>query len=229
MTEIVLIEDEDALSMGISDNLALEGHRCRVFRTGREGLNACLAEPPDLLILDLGLPDMDGLAVLETIRGRGLDFPVLVLTARSSEIDVLKGFHKGANDYVSKPFSPRILLARAAALLGRFRAKSHKLYFGRVIVDLRLMTAFGAKLSTKEFQVLQLLAQNQGEPVSRVTLLEEAWGMDSSSSERAVDTMIVELRKKIEPDPSAPRFLLTQRGIGYKLHRACLQPPRDNG
>ena len=224
MTNIVLVEDEEMLALGISDNLELEGFNCKVFDSGKKAIAHCLTSPPDLMILDLGLPDIDGLSVLEKIRGEQLDFPILVLTARSSEIDVLKGFHKGANDYVTKPFSPRILLARVTALLGRHRSEQTKLYFGKTVVNLKLMTAFGIHLSTREYKVLQMLAANNGEPVSRISLLEEVWGMDSQSTERAVDTMIVELRKKIEPNPGAPVYLITQRGIGYKLSADAFQP-----
>lgn len=221
---IYLIEDSEVLALGIADNLELEGYDCKVFNHGREGVSACLDSPPDLVILDLGLPDIDGLTVLEKVRARHASLPILVLTARGSEVDVLKGFKKGANDYVVKPFSPRILLARVGAMLSGFRTLRKKLYFGEIVVDLKLMTPDGANLTTKDFQVLDLLFQSGGEPVSRITLLEEVWGMASSSSERAVDTMLSELRKKLEPDPGTPKYILTQRGIGYKLSGQAFKP-----
>jgi len=220
---IYLIEDEPTLALGIVDNLELEGYRCQHFTDGQVGLDACLASPPDLLILDLGLPGREGLAVLSEIRKAGLAFPVLILTARSSEVDVLKGFRKGASDYVTKPFSPRILLARIAALLNRFQAHNQLLQFGQITVDLQRMEATGVHLTTREFQVLAFLAKFRGQPVSRTALLDEVWGMDSESTDRAVDTMILELRKKVEPQPSHPRFILTQRGLGYKLAEKAFQ------
>jgi len=221
MTKIMIIEDEASLAMGISDNLELDGYECQVFDHGTTGMNAVIKQPPDLLILDLGLPGTDGLTILQKVKGQHPDLPVLILTARSSEVDVLKGFKKGASDYVTKPFSPRILLARVAALLERSKPVSPMLKFGEVEVDLKAMTSTGPSLTTKEFEVLTLLAEKNGEPVSRMILLEEVWGMDSIASDRAVDTLISELRKKVEPNPAQPLYLLTQRGIGYKLATAA--------
>ncbi len=221
MTRIALIEDEPSLAMGISDNLELEGYECDVYDHGTSGMEVCLTNPPDLLILDLGLPGTDGLMVLEKVRAKHADLPILVLTARSSEVDVLKGFRKGASDYVTKPFSPRILLARVAALLERYKPKSTALFLGETQIDLRSMTSTGSPLTTKEYEVLALLAEKRGEPVSRMVLLEEVWGMDSNASDRAVDTLVSELRKKVEPNPARPVYIITQRGIGYKLATAA--------
>ena len=222
---IYLVEDEPTLALGIVDNLELEGYRCQHFTDGQVGLDTCLASPPDLLILDLGLPGREGLTVLAEIRRAGLGFPVLILTARSSEVDVLKGFRKGASDYVTKPFSPRILLARIAALLQRFKPQGKQLHFASVTVDLQRMEAAGAHLTTREFKVLTYLARFRGQPVSRTALLEEIWGMDSLTTDRVVDTMILELRKKLEPEPSQPQFILTQRGLGYKLAETAFPKP----
>ena len=218
---IAVVEDEPSIAMGIIDNLELEGYRVLSFNDGKIALSRLMADPVDLVILDIGLPGMNGLELLTLLRAEQPNVPVLLLTARSSEIDVLKGFKTGAHDYVTKPFSPRILSARVQALLSRFKPQTNQLRFGSIHLDLNTMTAIGAQLSSRDIQILARLAQAQGAPVSRQDLLEDVWGMDSETGERAVDTAIAELRKKIDSGPQAPRYLLTQRGIGYKLSPDC--------
>lgn len=221
MTLIYVVEDDPVLQMGIVDNLRLENYQVEACSSVAV-LETCLKQKqPDLLVLDLGLPDGDGGQVLADLRRRGLLFPVVVLTARASETDVLLGFKRGADDYVTKPFSPRILLARIAALLQRVQVNQGTLLvFGAITVDPINMLCRGDSaphLSTLEFQVLAFLATRMGQAVSRVSLLEEVWGMERAPTERAVDTLMANLRKKLEVNPKKPAFIHSQRGVGYRL------------
>nr|WP_243436060.1 response regulator transcription factor [Acanthopleuribacter pedis] len=218
---IFVLEDDPVLQMGIVDNLRLENYQVVACDTVAAFEQHLARTVPDLAVMDLGLPDGDGGTLLADLRRRGLRFPALLLTARASETDVLMGFKRGADDYVTKPFSPRILLARIAALLQRAAApRETLLVFGELVVDPVNMLIRGddaPHLSTLEYQVLAYLADNMGQAVSRVALLEEVWGMERAPTERAVDTLMANLRKKLEPRPKQPQYLLSQRGVGYRL------------
>ncbi|CAM2011134.1 winged helix-turn-helix domain-containing protein [Acanthopleuribacter pedis] len=221
MSLIFVLEDDPVLQMGIVDNLRLENYQVVACDTVAAFEQHLARTVPDLAVMDLGLPDGDGGTLLADLRRRGLRFPALLLTARASETDVLMGFKRGADDYVTKPFSPRILLARIAALLQRAAApRETLLVFGELVVDPVNMLIRGddaPHLSTLEYQVLAYLADNMGQAVSRVALLEEVWGMERAPTERAVDTLMANLRKKLEPRPKQPQYLLSQRGVGYRL------------
>lgn len=217
---LLIIEDEPGLQLGLRHQFEDAGYDVHVTGTGSEALNWLNRERSDMVILDLGLPDMDGTQVLENIAKHFPDLPVLVLTARASETDVVQGFKLGAMDYVTKPFSPRILLARVTALMKRAGAEG-EVRLGRLRLDFERyrasMDEAPIKLTTREFELLKFLYRHRGKPVSRHDILDEIWGLDSDAGPRTVDTHVALLRKKIEPNANRPQYLLSQRGIGYKL------------
>ncbi len=222
--KILIVEDEPGLQLGLTDLFEDAGYTTRVCGEGQVAMEWIPAFQPDLIVLDLGLPDLDGTRILEALKTRTLPIPVLVLTSRANEADILLGFKLGALDYVTKPFSPRVLLARVEALFRGKTAPSKPkgaLLLGSLSVDFERYQAFregqAIHLTTREIDLLEFLHANQGKPVSRNDILDEIWGMDSEAGPRTVDTHIALLRKKIEPNPEKPTYLLSQRGIGYKL------------
>jgi len=217
----LIVEDEPGLQLGLRDLLEEEGHQVTVLGRGKDAMNQISTLQPDLVILDLGLPDMDGTRVLEYFHQNVPELPVLVLTARANESDIVLSFKLGAYDYVTKPFSPRVLLARVEALSRRRSSKNEGMVLGNLILDFDRYQATRngeiLHLTTREFEILKVLYQNAGKPVSRNDLLDEVWGMTSEAGPRTVDTHIALLRKKVEPNPDKPVFIISQRGIGYKL------------
>lgn len=222
---VLVIEDNALLAAGVRSNLEFEGHRVLVAPTGEEGLRLASAEAPDCIVLDLMLPGMDGLSVLRTLRARGVDAPVLILTARGDEADKVRGLRDGADDYVTKPFGLLEFLARVEALLRRRRIVPMPAVeqLGDLAIDLTLRTVHrdGAEvpLRPKEFDLLAALLRRIGQVVTRDVLLREVWGYDESVVSRTVDTHMAELRRKLEADPAEPRHLLTVRKTGYRLAR----------
>ncbi|MDJ0840603.1 MAG: response regulator transcription factor [Acidobacteriota bacterium] len=218
--KILIVEDEPGLQLGLSDIFEEAGYKTRVCAEGKTALQWIRDFQPGLVVLDLGLPDMDGTHVLEKINTDHMDVPVLVLTSRASETDVVEGFRLGAFDYVTKPFSPKILLARVDALMRR-RGAGGKVKMGDITLDFERYQAErngeALHLTTREIDLLRFLHKHQGKPVSRHDILDEVWGMESEAGTRTVDTHIAMLRKKVEPNPDRPAFILSQRGIGYKL------------
>jgi len=218
--KILIIEDEPGLQLGLTDLFEGAGHRVRVCGEGGRGLAMVDEDRPDLVILDLGLPDMDGTRVLEKLRDEAEKLPVMVLTARASDGDIVEGFRLGAFDYVTKPYSPKVLLARAEALLRR-SGHTDRLILGAVTIDFERYEATREgeplHLTTREIDLLRFLEAHEGKPVSRHDILDEVWGMHSDAGARTVDTHVAMLRKKVEPNPDRPTFILSQRGIGYKL------------
>lgn len=221
---VLLIEDDAAMRAGIQDNLELEGFRVLSCATARAGREAAIAHQPDLVILDLMLPDGDGIDVCRKLRASGFEQPIILLTARGEERDRILGFEVGADDYVVKPFSLRELLARVNAHLRRALAArniSAPVAVGVAIADFKRhqLTRDGQTLdiSTKEMDLLRILVEHRGEPVSRESLLMKLWGYPEEVATRTVDNFIVRLRKKIEPNPAEPRYLITVHGRGYKL------------
>jgi len=219
--KILIVEDEPGLQLGLTDLFEEAGHKIRVCGDGATALSWLGAFEPDLVVLDLGLPDMDGTEILAKINSENTNLPVLVLTSRASEGDIVKGFQLGALDYVTKPFSPKVLLVRVEALLRRGQSPANQLRMGDITLDFERYEATHGQdpvhLTTREIDLLRFLHQNEGRPVSRHDILDEVWGMDSEAGTRTVDTHVAMLRKKIEPNPDKPIFLLSQRGIGYKL------------
>ena len=224
--KILVIEDEPGLQLGLKDMLEDEGYQVQVTDRARQALADLDQIDPCLILLDLSLPDLDGTSFLEKMRKSKPDLPVLILTARASESDVLYGFKLGADDYVTKPFSPRILLARIEALVKRsanapIEAEEGEVRLGNLSLDFEQYRADrggqAIRLTTREFEILKFLHGNLEVPTSRYDILDEVWGMDTDAGPRTVDTHIAAIRKKIEPNPENPIFIISQRGVGYKL------------
>jgi len=224
MYRILVVEDDPAILRGLRDNLEYESYEVLIARDGEHGYRLIQEYHPDLIVLDLMLPKMDGYELCRRIRSEGMTMPVLMLTARSEERDRVHGFDLGADDYVTKPFSVPELLARVRAILRRIRPENEfpdQICFADVIVDFKRFEAKKAdtvlKLSRKEFGVLRLLAARAGQVVTRNELLDEVWGHDYYPTTRTVDNHIASLRAKLEADPAQPNHLITVHGVGYKL------------
>lgn len=229
MTRILIVEDNVDLAFGLRATLEFEGYDVEVAADGREGLERAASYDPDLILLDLMLPELDGFEVLQRWRSDGLRTPVIVLTARGEERDVLMGLDGGADDYVTKPFSTREVLARIRALLRRTgdgssgEAPSIE-RFGAVEVNLgaRSVTRAGepVSLTPKEFDLLAALLARRGAVAPRRELLDEVWGFANTDVvTRTIDIHVAELRRKLEDDPGEPVYLLTVRKVGYRLQR----------
>ena len=225
---ILVIEDDPALRLGLIDTLRAKGYEVEAATRGREGLERFAARTPDLVVLDLMLPDMQGFEICRQMRLPGQpDVPVIILTALGAELDRVRGLELGADDYITKPFSLMELLARIAAVLRRGRRKDAapadvaELKFGDVTIDFRRHESkkgtAALDLSDRAYTILQVFARHRGQVVSREQLLEEAWGASRELNTRTVDNHIVKIRKQIEEDANNPRYLVTVHGIGYKL------------
>lgn len=225
MAKILIIEDEPDMARGLEDNLKFEGYAVHLETNGVAGLNYALANPVDLILLDLMLPQMPGYDVCKTLRAKGNNTPIIMLTAKGQEIDKVLGLELGADDYVTKPFSLRELLARIHAQLRRFGSAtappSEAYMFGDVALDFTHYHATKAgeaiEMTPKEFEILHYLIAHRGKTVSRDELLDKVWGIDEYPTTRTVDNHILKLRKKIEKDPANPDFIITVHGIGYKF------------
>ena len=225
MSRILIIEDERPMRTALEDALVAEGHRVMSAADGAAGLDKALAEKPDLILLDVMMPGLDGFAVCAELRRFGVATPVLMLTAKGRVGDRVNGLDAGADDYLVKPFSLDELLARIRALLRRTAQPGRALTalkLGDVQVELiRQSATKGGQpvhLTAKEFAMLRLLAEADGGPVSRERFLDVVWGYASFPTTRTVDNHIASLRTKLEPEPGKPRFLKTVHGVGYRLH-----------
>jgi len=224
MAKILIIEDEEAILMALEDNLKMEGYLVESAKDGEKGFSMAKESNCDLIILDIMLPHMDGFEVCKQLRQTGITIPILMLTAKSQEIDKVLGLELGADDYVTKPFSPRELLARVKALLRRSKQVQQGIdeyAFGDVEVDFKKYEVKKGDrpvyLTALEFSLLHFLVQNKGQVVNRDTILDEVWGRDVYIQPRTVDKHIAELRKKIEDNPSVPEHIIGVRGVGYKF------------
>jgi len=227
MTRILLVEDNRDLAYGLRNNLEIEGFQVELAEDGRTGLEAARRSSPELVILDLMLPELDGFRVLRALREEGSRVPILILTARGEEADKVRGLRLGADDYVTKPFGLLELLARVEALLRRAKGAAAEdgtqagFGFGDVSVDpaTRVVLRAGAAvfLAPKEFELLIALARAHGAVVPRLELMRQVWGYSAAVVTRTVDTHVAELRKKLEADPAEPRHILTVRKVGYRL------------
>ena len=224
MARILVAEDEADMAMGLRDNLQFEGYDVIVAGDGEAALDAAIQHTPDLILLDIMMPKMDGLEVCRRVREAGFIVPILMLTAKSQEIDVVRGLEVGADDYVTKPFSIRELLARVKAALrrtGAGKGLSKILRIGEATVDLvKGKVERGDQtynLGHFELEILKLLVENSEKPVDRSKLLDVIWGLEGFPATRTVDNHIVSLRRKIEPDAKHPRHIVTVHSIGYKF------------
>jgi len=222
---ILVVDDEPHIVLGLRDSLEFEGFRVISAAGGQEGVSLARSEAPDAIILDVMLPDLNGYAACEQLRRIRPHVPILMLTARSQEMDKIRGLDSGADDYVTKPFSVNELIARIRAIFRRAsRAPANApetLTIGDVLVNLtsQVIAAGGREqtLSFYEVELLRMLAERAGQPVSRDEILSKIWGLETSSTNRTVDNFIVKLRKKIEKSPDKPQHILTVYGFGYKL------------
>lgn len=223
---ILVVEDDANLADGLRINLELEGYEPIVAAAAEEALDLWKAGGIDLILLDVMLPGMDGFELCRRIRREGGRVPVLFLTARGRDEDRIRGLEQGGDDYISKPFNLRELLARIKGIFRRedwFRGEPApgEIRIGESRVNLRTFEAETPRgrleLKEKEVMILRLLAEARGEPVDRATVLDRVWGYDAYPSTRTVDNFILSLRKTLEPDPARPRHILTVHGVGYKL------------
>jgi two-component system alkaline phosphatase synthesis response regulator PhoP len=223
MPRILIVDDEPEMLRGLEDNLQFEGYQTVTAGDGKKGLALALSEAPDLILLDVMMPGMSGWDLCRELRRRGLDVPVIMLTARGEEVDRVLGLELGADDYVTKPFSLRELMARIRAVLRRPgpRQKFEEFAFGSVRVHLRARQAFKGgqevRLTRKEFDLLRYLVEHPGEVITRDRLLDEVWGYERFPTTRTVDTHILRLRQKFEEDPERPAHILTAHGQGYRF------------
>jgi DNA-binding response OmpR family regulator len=224
VTKVLIIEDEPNMIIGLKDSCEYEGYEVLVARDGKEGLEKASTEKPDIILLDVMLPVMSGIDVCRTLRTRGIETPILMLTARSQEMDKVVGLEVGADDYVTKPFSIKELLARIRAHLRRAAkqvAALESFSFADVELNFKKFVARkggqALELSAREFEILHYLILRRGETVTRDQLLDEVWGYDSTPITRTVDNHIARLRQKIEQDPSAPQHIITVHRLGYRF------------
>jgi DNA-binding response OmpR family regulator len=223
-TRILIVEDEPAMVAGLRDNFEFEGYDVISAEDGVAGLERALADDPDLVVLDVMMPKMSGLDVCKQLKARRPSIPIIMLTARGQEIDKVVGLELGADDYVTKPFSIRELMARVKAVLRRaspLAALPEVYRFSDVEVNIRGNEVIRAgrpiELSAKEFALLAYFISHPAETLSRDRLLDAVWGYDNYPNTRTVDTHIVHLRQKLEINPEEPRFILTVHGSGYKF------------
>ncbi len=230
MPQILVVEDNNDLAFGLRNNFEIEGYEVCVESNGKHGLERAQTANPDLIILDLMLPGLDGFHFLRDLRAGGSGIPVLILTARGEEADKVRGLKLGADDYVTKPFGVLELIARVEALLRRserFSGEASGLHAVEQIGDIEVNQATrtvhrggeSVALTPKEFELLIALLRRRGAVASRLDLMQEVWGYSSAVVSRTVDTHIAELRRKLEAEPASPKHILTVRKLGYRLHR----------
>ena len=227
METILIIEDDATMLRGLKDNFEFKGYRVLTAADGEEGLEAALNNKPDLIVLDIMLPKINGYEVCRLIRKEDLEMPIIMLTAKGEESDIVLGLNLGADDYVTKPFSIKELLARTAAFLRRSQQTDEDIYeFAdyRLDIPARKVTREGSevKLSPKEFKLLELFLKRCGRALTRDEILNAVWGYDCYVGPRSIDRFVTTLRNKIEPDPHNPTFIHTIREIGYKF-----EPPEQ--
>lgn len=224
MKKILIVEDEETMQLGLGNNLKYDGYEVDFASDGKEGLKKIKDNFYNLILLDVMLPKLSGFDVCKKARSLGIKTPIIMLTAKSEEIDKVLGLEIGADDYITKPFSLRELLARVKAVLRRGDSESEsseKIKIGRIEVNFNSYNATengeSLNLSSKEFDVLHYLWNNKNKTVSRDDLLANVWGNDVYTTSRTIDNFILKLRQKIEANPNEPKKIITIHGIGYKL------------
>ncbi len=222
MTKILVVEDEPYIALGLKSDLALEGYEVEVASDGEAAVDRARKEPFDLILLDVMLPGKDGFAVCRELRHDGIRTPIIMLTAKSQEAEKVLGLELGADDYVTKPFSPLELRARVQAVLRRVSGEAPEVYrFGDVEMDFTRaeVRRSGTVVLTSalEFKLLAAFIHHRGRLLTRERLLDEVWGQDGGPTDRAIDNHIMSRRRKTEPRPCRPRFLVSVRGLGYRF------------
>ena len=223
MYKILIVEDDKNIMTGLVDNLELEGYKTIIARDGKEALKQAKEKGPDLIVLDIMLPKLNGFEVCKELKLQGIKAPVIILSARAQEADKVLGLELGADDYITKPFSPRELVVRVKAVLRRAESavKADDVYeFDGIKIDFKKYTIYKGKeeinLTAAEQKILKLLVSSRGEPVSRHTMLAQIWTSEEVTT-RTVDTHIWSLREKIEKDPGSPAHIITVHRVGYKF------------
>ena len=218
---ILIVEDDPALLRGLKDNFESQGYQVRTANDGQKGMDALLQEPPDLLLLDLMLPKVNGYEICRVARSRQLEMPIIMLTAKGQEEDIVRCLELGADDYVTKPFGIRELLARVRAFLRRRGEDAADYAFGDCRLDLGAHKLFKKsreiELTAKEFRLLEFFLRRKGRALTRDSILDGVWGDEVIVTDRSVDRCVTTLRSKIEPDPHNPAFIQTIRDIGYRF------------
>jgi DNA-binding response OmpR family regulator len=224
MKNILIIEDDVSILRGLKDNLEYEGYFVFTETNGINGLNQALRNNADLILLDIMLPGINGFEICRKVKKEKPELPIIMITARGSEMDKVSGLDIGADDYITKPFSIPELLARVRAVLRRFNQEAETLLqysFGKIKLDFIKYQAFRnnkeIKLSSKEFDILKYFIEHEGEAIHRHDLLNKVWGYEAMPTTRTVDNFILDLRKKLEDDPSNPKHIISVRGVGYKF------------
>ena len=222
METVLIIEDDPTMLRGLKDNFEFKGYKVLTAADGEKGLEAALNARPDLILLDIMLPKINGFEICRLLREEKLQMPIIMLTAKGEESDIILGLNLGADDYVTKPFSIKELLARAAAFLRRARTEQSDVYeFADYRLDLsaRKLTRKGKEieLSPKEFKLMELFVKKPGRALTRDEILNTVWGYDCIVTPRSIDRFVATLRNKIEHDPHNPAFIHTIREIGYKF------------
>jgi DNA-binding response OmpR family regulator len=222
--KVLVVEDDANIALGLRINLEAEGYEVLMADDGEKGLALARAERPQLVILDVMLPKLNGFEVLQTLRREGMTMPIIVLSARTGEIDKVTGLELGAEDYVAKPFSLAELLARVRAALRRGPAQQQRppvYQFGDVRIDTGARTVTragrGVEVTATELDVMLCLVEARGLAVSREAIFERVWGPNHHGTPRTIDNFVQQLRAKLEPDPQEPRYFLTVRGVGYRF------------
>lgn len=227
MKKILIVEDELNMITGLKDNLEFEGYEVDTATEGKTGLEKVTGGKYDLILLDVMLPEVSGFDICKTARKKGVNTPIILLTAKGEEIDKVLGLELGADDYITKPFSLRELLARIKAILRRSPGTNGEsqgdedVQIGNLRVNFKNYTASDCngevRMSHKEFEILHYLYSNSGKTVDRDDLMSKVWGIDYDITTRTVDNFILKLRQKIEADPNNPKIILTVHGVGYKM------------
>ena len=222
METVLIIEDDTTIMRGLRDNFQFQGYTVKTASDGEKGLQEALKNPPDLIILDVMLPGINGYEICRFLREEKLEMPIIMLTAKADETEVILGLKLGADDYVTKPFSIKELLARSEAFLRRRRDKEPSVYnFGDCVLNVAAHSLLKAgepmKLSPKEFDLLHFFLKKAGQAVNRDQILNAVWGYECLVTPRSIDRFVNALRQKIEPDPQHPLYLQTVREFGYKF------------
>lgn len=222
MPKILIVEDDEALARGLCDNFSCEGYEVLYAADGDKGLDLLLEKGPDIALLDIMLPGLDGYSICDAARKEGCDMPIIMLTAKGQERDIVRGLELGADDYVIKPFSVRELMARVKAFLRRHRAVEERVFeFGDFRLDRDSMNLSKngelIKLTRKEYQLLEYLVTNEGKALSRQGIMNTVWGSSVLVTQRSVDRCVTTLRSKVETSPSTPKYILTIRDVGYRF------------
>jgi DNA-binding response OmpR family regulator len=224
LTRILIVEDDPSILLGLERNLKFEGYEVMSAEDGERGLRLAVDKSPDLIVLDIMLPKLNGYELCRHLRKIKISVPIIMLTARGQEIDKVMGLELGADDYVTKPFSIVELLARIQAVLRRtkrFEQEMTSFTFGNVEIDFERHTVMKdgelLDLSAREFDLLKFLISNNGKALSRSEILNEVWGYDYYGTQRTVDNLISNLRQKLETDPDNPEYILTVWGVGYRF------------